>query len=259
MPKKWKKHTRKIGTKWPEGETFDVSVCEEMETLIKNYKPNDKKQKRKNKRERENEILKMFKDEGMGLLHSMRTAREMLKKDHKKNEEKGVWENKPPPYPHGQYPMVTGQMEIRGRVEVTEEEEEEACTPRAVGAPPHSAGKGPTKTKRHTRSEEEGFNCYGGLIKTLKAMETEMGKKETPKQHTTEGRKEKDKKEEKSQKHPKTPEGSDAGSNFGEESEDEGKDNRFDIDLLERKNRLLTQKIQEEYERAEEEYAREAR
>lgn len=46
---KWEKHTRKLNTKWPAVGTLDVSVCEEMETLIKNYKPKDKKQKRKNK------------------------------------------------------------------------------------------------------------------------------------------------------------------------------------------------------------------
>lgn len=174
---KWEKRTRKLNTKWPAVGTLDVSVCEEMEILIKNYKPNDKRQKRKDKRERENEILKMFKEEGMGLLRSMKTAREMLKKNYKENEEKGDWENKPPPYSHGQFPMITGNMEIRGTVEVTEEEG--ACTPGAECAPSHSTGRGPTKTKRHTRIEEEGFNCYGGLMKTLKATETEIGKKET--------------------------------------------------------------------------------
>lgn len=32
---KWEKRTRKMSTKWPAEGTLDVSVCEEMETLIK--------------------------------------------------------------------------------------------------------------------------------------------------------------------------------------------------------------------------------
>ncbi len=35
---KWQKRTKSMMTKWPKEGTFDVAMCEEMETLIKNYK-----------------------------------------------------------------------------------------------------------------------------------------------------------------------------------------------------------------------------
>lgn len=174
---------------------MDVSVCEEMETLIKNHKPNDKKQKRKNKRERENEILKMFKEEGVGLLQSMKTARETLKKDDEANKGKAEWVAKPPPYSNGQFPMITGHMEIKGEVEMTEEREE-AVTPGAICAPSHSTDKGKTRSVKDTRTEEDSFNCYGGLGKALTAMETAIGERESSEPHTREKRRTKDKKEE---------------------------------------------------------------
>lgn len=71
MSKKWKERTRKMSTKWPAEGTLDVSLCEEMEILIKS----DKGKKRRNKREKENEALKFFKAEGEELLKSMKTAR----------------------------------------------------------------------------------------------------------------------------------------------------------------------------------------
>ena len=42
--------------KWPKEGTFDVALCEEMETLIKNYKTKSisrKREKREAKREKE--------------------------------------------------------------------------------------------------------------------------------------------------------------------------------------------------------------
>lgn len=35
---KWEKRTKKMVTKWPKEGTFDVSVCEEMDTVIERYK-----------------------------------------------------------------------------------------------------------------------------------------------------------------------------------------------------------------------------
>lgn len=175
---KWEKRTRKLNTKWPAVGTLDVTVCEEMETLIKNYKPKDKKQKRKNKRERENEILKMFKEERVGLLQSMKTAREVLKKNDNTSKEKTEWGTSPPPYSDGQFPMITGHVEIKGEVEVTEEKEG-ITTPRATCAPSHSTEQGKKRTMKHIGTKEEGFDCYSGLRKALTAMETEIGERET--------------------------------------------------------------------------------
>lgn len=36
-----------MNTKWPEGGKFDVALCEEIETLIKNYKVKDKRKRGK--------------------------------------------------------------------------------------------------------------------------------------------------------------------------------------------------------------------
>ncbi len=52
---KWQKRTKNMMTKWPKEGTFDVALCEEMETLIKNNKTKSiskKREKREAKRER---------------------------------------------------------------------------------------------------------------------------------------------------------------------------------------------------------------
>ena len=50
-------------------------------------------------------MLKMFKAEGEGLLKSMKTARETLKRDDEKTgKEKVEWFTEPPPYTNGQFP-----------------------------------------------------------------------------------------------------------------------------------------------------------
>lgn len=42
-----KNNTKDMNTKWPEGGKFDVALCEEIETLIKNYKVKDKRKRGK--------------------------------------------------------------------------------------------------------------------------------------------------------------------------------------------------------------------
>lgn len=42
-----------MGIRWPEEGTFDVTVCEEMETLIKNYKTSDTEEESGPERKRE--------------------------------------------------------------------------------------------------------------------------------------------------------------------------------------------------------------
>ncbi|MGL4969618.1 MAG: hypothetical protein ACRC5B_05590 [Fusobacteriaceae bacterium] len=52
---KWQKRTKNMMTKWPKEGTFDVALCEEMETLIKiiNLKVSVRKERsKKGKRER---------------------------------------------------------------------------------------------------------------------------------------------------------------------------------------------------------------
>lgn len=60
------------------------------------------RKKRADQKEREKEVLKMFKKEGQGLLKSIKTARGMLKKDNEKSDRKVEWFEKPPPYTSGQ-------------------------------------------------------------------------------------------------------------------------------------------------------------
>lgn len=52
MSKKWEECTRKMSTKWPAEGTLDVSLCEEMETMIKKHKTSDKEKKMRKKEKR---------------------------------------------------------------------------------------------------------------------------------------------------------------------------------------------------------------
>ncbi len=56
-------------TKWPVEGTFDVALCEEMET-DKNHKIKGNSKKRETKREKEKEVLALFKKEGENSLKS---------------------------------------------------------------------------------------------------------------------------------------------------------------------------------------------
>lgn len=88
-------------TKWPKEGTFDVALCEEMETLIKNYKMksiNMKKEKRETKREKEKEVLALFKKEGEDMLKSIKQARKVLKEAEKDNMRKEKIYAESPPY-----------------------------------------------------------------------------------------------------------------------------------------------------------------
>ncbi len=58
---KWQKKTNNMMIKWPKEGTFDVAMCEKMETLIKNYKTKSISKKREVKRQKEKEVIAMFK------------------------------------------------------------------------------------------------------------------------------------------------------------------------------------------------------
>ena len=90
--------------------------------------------------------------------------------------------------------MITGHMEIRGEVEVTEEGEE-AVTPGATCAPSHSTDGDEKRTVKNSRTEG-GFNCYEGLKKNLAAMETVKNVKKITEPLTKERIKAKERKEE---------------------------------------------------------------
>ncbi|MGL5036159.1 MAG: hypothetical protein ACRC6F_00130, partial [Aeromonas sp.] len=138
ISKKWAARTKNLRTIWPENGTFDVTVCEEMEGLVKNYKPKDRSKKREEKRKLEQEVLNLFKNEGINFLKNMRKIREVLKKDDEKNEENFEKMTQPPPYEppsqksekiqtSTQMPMVaiSGDVKIEGQVEIGTESLEE--------------------------------------------------------------------------------------------------------------------------------------
>ncbi len=76
-------------TKWPKEGTFDVAMCEEMETLIKNYKNKSiSKKRRELKRQKEKEVIAMFKKEGNYTLKSIIEERKILKEVDKKTKKR---------------------------------------------------------------------------------------------------------------------------------------------------------------------------
>ncbi|GCC28039.1 hypothetical protein chiPu_0006465 [Chiloscyllium punctatum] len=133
---KWGKRTKKLLTKWPKDGTFDMHICNEMEGLIKNYKPRDKSKKRHQKRDQEMEILKLFRREGEELREVSqasvvmgRGAKEQTKLSQeieRQEKELSLYPDvkelgRPPPYSDEeamkQCPMKKGTVEIRGQLE----------------------------------------------------------------------------------------------------------------------------------------------
>ncbi len=99
---KWQQRTKNIMTKWPAEGTFAVALCEEMETLIKNHKTKGNSKKRETKREKEKEVLALFKKEGENSLkstkQSIKQARKILKQADQETKKKEELFSKPPPY-----------------------------------------------------------------------------------------------------------------------------------------------------------------
>ncbi len=85
LSRKWAERTKKLATKWPEGGTFDVAMCKEIEVLIKNYKTNYTFKKRNEKREQELGVLTLFKLNGIKLIKLEKQERE-----NKNNETKRI-------------------------------------------------------------------------------------------------------------------------------------------------------------------------
>ncbi len=107
-------------TKWPKEGTFDVALCEEMETLIKNHKTKGNSKKREAKREKGKEVLALFKKEGENSFKSIKRARKILKEADKETKKKEELFSKPPPYlpPEGQFPIRKGTVEVYGEMQM---------------------------------------------------------------------------------------------------------------------------------------------
>ncbi len=167
LSNKWQQRTKKIMTKWPKEGTFDVSLCEETETLIKNHKTkgnSKKREKREAKREKEKEVLALFKKEGEDSLTSIKQARKILKEADKETKKKEELFSKPPPYlpPEGQFPIlkgtieVSGEMQMEGQVELEEKQKEPDVRP---------------KRQQNKKSEEcLPLDCYKQACIALKMM-----------------------------------------------------------------------------------------
>ena len=165
VSEKWRKRTAVAGTKWPEGGTFDATVCEEMEVMMKNHKLNKKGKKTIEKRERERIILDMFKREGEKWRQTEQTAREMILGAKKLKSSSPVVKPplkiqssssvvQPPPYNKGLYPVISGTVDVRGEVTIDEESSGACGTQRGIDPTIH-------------------MDCYKGVRNLLPEFESD--------------------------------------------------------------------------------------
>jgi len=132
---KWAKRTSKLNTPWPEEGTSCVERCEDLKGVIKNYNPRDNSKKRREKREKELEILMLFEKEGKERQRLYRDVqnRERLPPPSQKLEiiDPNVPQGAasplpaPPPYEKGKegsglYPVITGTVSFEGEIEMGE-------------------------------------------------------------------------------------------------------------------------------------------
>ncbi len=132
---KWQQRTKKMMTKWPAEGTFDVALCKEMETLIKNHKTKGNSKKRETKNAKEKEVLALFKKEGENSLKSIKQVGKILKQADQETKKKEELFSKPPPYlpPEGQFPIlkdtveVSGEMQMEGQIEFDKKLKKNGC------------------------------------------------------------------------------------------------------------------------------------
>ena len=94
-----------------------------MEVVIRNYKPNRSGKKPLEKRDREKLVLALFEEEGERW-RALRVARRIITK--KEEAQPLPLKLEPPPYkPNKMYPLLTGNVEIKG--EVTLDEGDNKC------------------------------------------------------------------------------------------------------------------------------------
>lgn len=203
VSKKWQKRTKNMVTRWPEEGTFDVALCEEMETLVKNYKTKEmskKNKKREEKREREQEILALFKKEGESLRKHLKQARRLLKDLEQETKAKEQKYADPPPYlsSEGQFPLlkgtvgILGEMQMKGTVEIEDDEEEEEEEREPVVRPK-------TKSAIATKEKTLQLDCYKQARTALEKMKTQYNIK-TPSVKQSYEQAEKEKEESKKEK-----------------------------------------------------------
>ncbi|XP_014879953.1 uncharacterized protein LOC106941426, partial [Poecilia latipinna] len=107
ISKKWQKRTQGLPCPWPENGSFDLSLCEQMETRIADYKAKNKGKKRQAKRELELNILQLFKEEGEKYRKNLKQQLAELKNNYEKPDDDQM-------NPAGLYPALTGVLNITG-------------------------------------------------------------------------------------------------------------------------------------------------
>ena len=75
---KWRKRTRNMATSWPEGGTFDVSLCSDLKVLIGNRPGRGGAVRRQRKKEEELGILALYLNEGVNYRATAKACRESL-------------------------------------------------------------------------------------------------------------------------------------------------------------------------------------
>jgi len=139
---KWAKRTNKLKTPWPIEGTWCVERCEDLKSIIKNYRPRDDSKKRQEKREAELDLLAMFEKEGKEKRRLYKEIKDQKKLDPSTlkqditdpNVPQGTAPPSPVPPPYkkeqggaGLYPVITGTVNFEGEIqteEVTKEERE---------------------------------------------------------------------------------------------------------------------------------------
>lgn len=114
---KWEKRTKSLDPAWPKDGTFDVSVCEDMELRIRDYKPKDKTKKREKKKELELEIINMFKDEGQRYRKHIAEVLTRLKNNKQQTKEEKIQQMNEAEIA-GLYPSLTGSVYINGNFDI---------------------------------------------------------------------------------------------------------------------------------------------
>lgn len=129
LTKKWEKRTKGLQSAWPREGTFDLTVCENLEQRIMDYKAKQKTKKRLNKRELELAVVNLFKVEGQCYMDNLKAGLSQLgnKKDKAGEDKKGQAKKekeaetgskvKKSVAHAGIYPSLVGRININGDFE----------------------------------------------------------------------------------------------------------------------------------------------
>ncbi len=162
-----------------------MTMCKEMEVLIKNYKTTDTSKKRKEKRERELGLLTLFKQYGIKLIK--------LEKQERENKNNETKEDRPSPYALScdqtvnQMPVGQGKIDLKGPIEFegylrdenTEAEKEQSC--REV------RGTVGSRENTHSHSHEGGAGATESEAESIHTAVTAKTERERERENSPQG------------------------------------------------------------------------